>query len=63
MYFQRKLKGLIAACAAGEVPRECVDASVRGWINHVRLGNTVGLRKAVLGKGADQNALRRRGSR
>jgi hypothetical protein len=25
-----------------------VRASVKGWTNHVRYGNTVGLRKAVL---------------
>ena len=31
----------------GEVPFEEVDASVQGWINHVRYGNTVGLRKAI----------------
>ena len=32
----------------GEIPLERVSASVQGWVNHVRYGNTVGLRKAVL---------------
>ena len=27
-----------------------VNASVQGWVNHARYGNTVGLRRAVLGK-------------
>ena len=47
--YQRRLKGLLAACAAGEVSLERVTASVQGWANHARYGNTVGLRKAVLG--------------
>jgi retron-type reverse transcriptase len=50
IYFQRKLKDLISAYQAGEKPLAQVTASVRGWINHARYGNTVGLRKAVLGK-------------
>ena len=32
----------------GEIPLEEVHASVQGWVNHVRYGNTVGLRKALL---------------
>jgi hypothetical protein len=27
-----------------------ITASVQGWVNHVRYGNTVGLRKAMLGR-------------
>ncbi len=50
VYYRRKLRALIAAYEAGEIPLEQVTASVQGWVNHVRYGNTVGLRKAVLGK-------------
>ena len=41
--YRRKLKAL-----AQHAPPEEVHASLQGWINHVRYGNTVGLRKAVL---------------
>jgi hypothetical protein len=50
VYFQRKLRHLIAACRTGDIPASRVTASVQGWVNHVRYGNTVGLRKAVLGR-------------
>lgn len=45
--FQRRLKSLLRAYAAGRVPFEQVDASVQGWINHVRYGDTWGLRRAL----------------
>jgi hypothetical protein len=48
IHFRRRLKQLIAAFEAGEIPLETISASVQGWVNHVRYGNTVGLRKAVL---------------
>jgi hypothetical protein len=48
IYFQRKLRRLLRAYTAGELPLEDVTASVQGWVNHVRYGNTVGLRRAVL---------------
>jgi hypothetical protein len=48
IHFQRRLKGLIAACNAGDIARKKVNASVKGWVNHARYGNTIGLRKAVL---------------
>ena len=47
IHFRRRLKGLIASYEAGEIPLETVSASVQGWVNHVRYGNTIGLRKAV----------------
>ena len=47
--FERKLRALAEAYADGETSLDEVKASVRGWVNHVRYGNTVGLRKAVLG--------------
>lgn len=48
VYFQRRLRRMLAAYAAGELSLDQVRASVKGWTNHVRHGNTVGLRKAVL---------------
>ena len=48
--FQRKLRDLIAAHHNGEIGIEAITASVQGWVNHVRYGNTVGLRKAILRK-------------
>jgi len=50
LYYQRKLRALLAACACGEIPLERVTASVQGWVNHARYGNTVGLRKSLFGK-------------
>ena len=50
IHFQRKLKKLVAGYRAGDIPLKELNASVRGWINHVRYGNTIGLRKAVLGR-------------
>ncbi len=48
MYFQHKLRHLMTASRTGTVPLARVTASVLGWVNHARYGNTVGLRKAVL---------------
>lgn len=49
IHFQRRLRHLMAEYRAGDVPLAQVIAGVQGWVNHVRYGNTVGLRKAVLG--------------
>ncbi len=46
--YQQKFHRLLAQYAKGEINLEQVTASVRGWANHARWGNTVGLRKAVL---------------
>jgi hypothetical protein len=35
--------------ANGSTSLERVSASAQGWANHARYGNTVGLRRAVLG--------------
>ncbi len=48
IHYWRRLRRLIVAYEVGEIPLETVSASVQGWINHVRYGNTVGLRKAAL---------------
>jgi len=47
--YRRRLKQLLAAYAAGEIPLEQVTASVQGWVNHLRFGDTWGLRRAVFG--------------
>ena len=46
--FQRKLRGLVQAWEAGDLDAETLTASLSGWVNHARHGNTVGLCKAVL---------------
>jgi RNA-directed DNA polymerase len=48
LYFRRHLAHLMAAWQADAIPLTQVTASVQGWVNHVRYGNTVGLRKAML---------------
>jgi RNA-directed DNA polymerase len=49
LHFRRKLRAMTGAFRGGGLPISQIGASVRGWVNHVRYGNTVGLRKAVLG--------------
>ena len=51
IYYQRKLRTLLLAYSRGEMPLDKVTASVQGWANHARYGNTVGLRKSILGSG------------
>ncbi len=46
--YRRKLKELMIAYRAGDLPRDQVSASVLGWINHARYGDTWGLRRSVL---------------
>ena len=50
IHFQRKLRALVAQCEAGEIPLAALTARIRSWVEHLRHGNTVGLRKAILGK-------------
>lgn len=45
--FQRRFKRLLHDYATGMVSFEQVTASVQGWVNHVRYGDTWGLRRAV----------------
>lgn len=45
--YRRRLRQLLAAYAAGEVDLAAVDASVQGWVNHVRYGQTYGLRRQM----------------
>jgi RNA-directed DNA polymerase len=46
--FQRRLKALLRRYEAGEIELEQLEASLQGWINHVRYGDTWGLRRAIL---------------
>ena len=47
IYYQRRLSQLREAYGKGEIELEEMSASVRGWANHVRYGNTIGLRKTL----------------
>ena len=49
VHFQRRFRGLLTAFQAKLLPLAQVTVSVRGWVNHVRYANTVGLRKAIIG--------------
>lgn len=46
--YRRKFRGLLRQYEAGGIGLDVVNASVRGWVNYVRFGNTIGLRKAML---------------
>lgn len=48
--FQRKFKKLVGQLARREIGLDPLHASVRGWVNHARWGDTWGLRRAVLGR-------------
>lgn len=47
-HYRRQLRKMITQYADGELTFAELTASVQGWVNHVRFGNTVGLRKAIL---------------
>jgi retron-type reverse transcriptase len=49
IHFRNHLRDLVHAYQAEEIPLAQVTASVQGWVNHTRYGNTVGLRKAIVG--------------
>jgi hypothetical protein len=46
--YRRKLKQLVAGWIAGEHTQEAVVASLLGWINHARYGDTWRLRSSVV---------------
>ena len=46
--FQRKFQQLLREYAEGEILHAQLTASVQGWVNHVRYGNTWGLRRSIL---------------
>ncbi len=47
--FGRKFRCLVREVRAGRRPRPELDAVVRSWVNHVRYGDTWGLRASILG--------------
>jgi retron-type reverse transcriptase len=49
--FSQRLRARWAEYCAGQITFAEFDASVQGWINHVRYADTWGLRTYVLGKG------------
>jgi RNA-directed DNA polymerase len=49
IHFRHRLRGLLKVYAVGGVTLETIQASVQGWINHVRYADTWGLRRSVLG--------------
>ena len=48
IHFRRKLRRLLEAYSTGGFSFEQVDASIQGWINHVRYADSWGLRRSVL---------------
>jgi retron-type reverse transcriptase len=46
--YRHRLRNLLANYGEKLVSRDEIDRSLRGWINHVRYGDTWGLRKALL---------------
>lgn len=47
--FRRRLRDRRRAYADGEIGFADLDASIKGWVNHVRYADTWGVRKAILG--------------
>ncbi len=47
--FQRRLEQTITLYRRGKISFGELDATVQGWINHVRYGDTWGLRRRVFG--------------
>jgi len=47
--YRRRLRALAEQYADGEITLEQVTASVQGWVNHARYGDTLTLREALLG--------------
>jgi hypothetical protein len=50
VHFRRRLRQRIEAHRAGQLPLAQIDASMRGWVEHVRYGNTTGLRQATFSR-------------
>jgi len=57
--FARRFRALARQYAEGQIPLDGMTASAQGWANHARYGNTVGLRKAVLGHNIRVPVLKR----
>jgi RNA-directed DNA polymerase len=48
VHYQRRVRAAVDTYRAGQLPADILAASLRGWVNHVRYANTVGLQKAIL---------------
>lgn len=48
IHYRRNLRRLLQGYRGSPSRRAAIDASVQGWINHVRYANTWGLRRALL---------------
>jgi retron-type reverse transcriptase len=48
MAFQRKLALLVQNYRTAKITFPQLDASIKGWVNHVRFANTWGLRRSIL---------------
>ncbi len=48
VHYRRQIKAKARAYAQGRLSADQVAASIRGWINHVRYGDSWGLRRAIL---------------
>jgi RNA-directed DNA polymerase len=48
IHYRRRLEEMLRAYSDGTLPADQVAASILGWINHARYGDTWGLRRAVL---------------
>jgi hypothetical protein len=48
IHFRRRLRSLLQQFEQGDLSGERLLASVRGWLNHVRSGDTAGLRREIL---------------
>jgi RNA-directed DNA polymerase len=48
IHYRRRLEEMLRAYSDGTLPADQVTASILGWINHARYGDTWGLRRAVL---------------
>jgi hypothetical protein len=51
IHFQRRLQALYRLWQTGLIQAVDLTPRVQGWVNHVRYGNTRGLRAAVLSGG------------
>lgn len=48
--YRRRFRRLLTAYERRVILLAQLDASVQGWVNHVRYGNTIGLRRAMLAR-------------
>ena len=50
VYFERRLQRMLGCYTAGQLERDRLDASVRGWIAHVAHGDTWRLRSSIFAR-------------